>query len=301
MKLLITGSAGLIGSALYKYLSGRFDVHGLDIVQTDTVNYVVDVSSGRLHAVLEEIRPNVIIHAAAIKSLAVCENERQSCWGINTQSTGEIAKFAEESFAKVIYLSSDMVFDGREGNYSEFDEPHPTNWYGTTKKVSEEVLSRLDNSAICRTAFVLGDLNEKDRKVLEKEILSDVLDNQSLFPYYVSARLKQGKVVRLPDTIISSPATTKLLQKAIERVIEKDLSGIFHIASCESISRYKLGLAIAALVGGDSSLIIKDESVISELRPKDLSFNVHKTYELLGLNLEDWTIEKLLRDLNLDK
>jgi len=301
MKLLITGSAGLIGSALHKFFQTRFNVCGLDVLKTDTVDYVVDISSvEKLRIALEEIKPDIIIHAAVIKSLVACEKERQLCWSVNTESTIEIVRFAKESAAKVIYISSDMVFDGKKGDYSETDEPHPINWYGTTKHSSEEELARLENSAICRTAFVFWDLTEKDKDVLKKEILSEVLDNQSLFPYYVFARLMQGKLVRLSDTTISSPTTTLLLQKGIERIIDRSLAGIFHIASCESTSRYKLGLAIATLVGADPSLIIKDESVVSELRPKDLSLNVGKTYKLLDINPSDLTIEKLLLSLNLD-
>ncbi len=296
MRIFITGSAGLIGSHLYFSLTeDGHSVYGIDIVSTQSVDSVVDISTkGELESKLEEIRPDVIVHAAAIKSLIECENNKQKSWDVNVQSTAQIVQFAKRNKTHVVYISSDLVFDGKTGNYKEGDLPNPINWYGVTKYHSELLIKEIDNYAICRTALVVGNLIEKNNPQLIKELSLGVLNNQSFLPSYVINRLKQKNNVLLPNTVISSPTHLVLLAKGVSSIIKDSLTGIYHLTGSESISRYKFALRIAGLFNLDVSLVGVDESNIINIRPKNLGMNVIATYRRLGISLSDWNIDALI-------
>lgn len=298
-KIFITGSAGLIGSSLYTVLKQTdFVVYGVDSAEGISVDCVLDVSlKAQLKQKLNEFNPQIIIHAAAIKSLTNCEDDKLRSWDVNVESTAEIVQYAKIHDVKIVYISSDVVFDGKVGNYKEIDQPNPINWYGTTKYHSELLIREIPNSVICRTALVLGNLRDGDKKQLVIELESDVLNNQSLLPYFVLDRLKNGQKVMLPNQIISSPTHIDLLKTAVIELIKKNLKGIYHCTGSEPVSRYDFAIKIAEFFNLDKTLIEVDESNILAIRPKNLSMNVKNTYEEIGLKISDWNIENLINKL----
>lgn len=298
-KIFITGSAGLIGSSLYTVLKQTdFVVYGIDSVEGISVDCVLDASlKTQLRQKLDEFNPQIIIHAAAIKSLVGCEDDKLRSWNVNVESTSEIVQYAKIHDVKIIYISSDVVFDGKIGNYKECDLPNPINWYGTTKYHSELLIREIPNSVICRTALVLGNLRENDKKQLGIELESDVLNNQSLLPYFVLDKLKKGQRVMLPNQIISSPTHIDLLKTTVVEIIKKNLKGIYHCTGSEPVSRYDFAIKIARVFNLSEDLIGINESNILAIRPKNLSMNVKKTYEEIGLKISDWNIESLINKL----
>lgn len=300
-KILITGSAGLIGSHLYKSLGESFTVIGLDIKPGPTVDFYLDLKdSVLLGNKLKEIAPNIIIHAGAAKSLMECENNKIDSWLSNVNSTLEIVKFAKENNKKVIYISSDVVFDGEEGNYTEDDKPNPINFYGKTKYASEILVSTLGQHAICRTALVIGNINDLDKTRLKEEVTSGTpLNNQSLLPYYILEKLNRGENVKLPNKIISSPTHVELLSVAIYKIISENICGVFHTVGSEPISRFEFASRIAEFFKLEKKLINVDEGEILAIRPKNLSMNFDKTYKILNLSKQDWNIESILNKLKI--
>lgn len=297
--ILITGSAGLIGSTLYQhFLNQNIRVVGIDNKPSDTVDNVVDVSDrAALHQILTELSPTCIIHAAAIKGLVDCETDREVSWNTNVGSTLEIVQYAHTHGTKIVYISSDVVFDGQRGNYTETDLPNPINWYGTTKYMSELALGKIPNVAICRTALVVGDLLPHQRDELQREIGNDVLQNQSLFPYYVAERLWAGLPVAVPETIVSSPTHVSLLVHLIDTILNRDLVGTFHCVGSEQISRYTFAKKIAEYLGHDTNLVIADEKNIASIRPKSIGLNVDESYRLFGLSHAQGSTTSLLEHL----
>ncbi len=298
-KIFITGSAGLIGSSLYSAFKGEgFVVYGVDCISGACVDCMVDVSvKTKLNQKLNEFQPQIIIHSAAIKGLADCENDKLKSWYVNVESTAEIVQYAKTRDVKIVYISSDIVFDGKMGNYSENDLPNPINWYGTTKYHSELLVREIPNSAICRTALVLGLLRESDRVQLAKELKSDTLNNQSLLPYFVINRLNKNQKVTLSNKTISSPTHIDLLKMSILIIVNRNLRGVYHCIGSESISRYSLAVRIADFFGLDKNLIEIDELNTLVIRPKNLSMDITKTYEEIGLKISDWNIESTINKL----
>jgi len=297
-RILVTGSAGFIGRYLYRYLADQgFDLVGLDKLRGSEVDIVSDLSDGhQLTRVLCSTTPDVIIHCGAIKDLEECQKERMLAWNTNVGSTHWIVQYLlGKPGKKVIYISSDIVFDGKKGNYTEHAPPNPVNWYGTTKFHGELLLRQLDNYAICRTALVLGDLTEQYRQLLKHELAQPILGNQTLLPHYVYNRLIRGNPVAFPDDVVSSPTHLELVGLAIARILQLDLRGIFHVSGAEQISRYGFAARVAEYHRLSRDLVRVDNTRISPIRPKNVGLNTESTFARLGIAAKDWNVDGILR------
>lgn len=280
-KLIITGSSGLIGSFLKKDFIQDFRVLGIDKQSSVSTDIVLDLRKiNILENVLRREQPDIIIHTAAIKDLITCQNNTQRAWDINVGVTDFLANYAGKNGVFFVQISSDMVFDGNKGNYSESDEPSPINWYGATKYAAELLIrEKAKIYAICRTAQVFSPLNEKDAACLATSTKTGILTNQSLFPYFVVKRLLLKKTVFAPK-IISSPTPITLLSFFIKEIIRHRARGIFHIAGAKSFSRYQLALILAKEFDLSSSLIKPKNDFTAYLRPKDTSLDSKKIRRL---------------------
>lgn len=299
-KIVVTGGKGFIGSSIVSYLvdKGHY-VTSIDINCGENV-ILCDVSDEHaLAKLLINEKPEIIIHCAAIKNLPVCEKDRAKSLLTNVLSTEVIASYAASHNAKIVYLSSDVVFNGEKGNYTPSEDTNPINWYGNTKVFSEHIVRDVPRSAICRTALVIGALNETYKIELAKELKMDLLVNQTLLPQYIYHRLKNNMALRMPTGIISNPTPIELLCDMVGRIIDKDARGIFHTTGPDAISRYETADLIARLFDLDKRLIVKDDENISPLRPKNVSMDSRATFEKLDIDTEDWRLAKYLVKVDL--
>lgn len=296
----ITGANGFVGRNLAKRLStDGHTVHRVDIVASDTVQ-ACDVSDPtQLMQSLKACKPDVIVHCAARKNLSDCEENKLASFVSNSLSTEIIAEYARRTQAKVVYLSSDVIFNGQRGNYRPEDPIHPINWYGKTKAFSETILQTVDNVAICRTALVIGKLSNEYKQLLQVELSNEVLVNQTLLPQYIYERLRTGQTVRLPRAIISNPTPVELLCDMVVKIIEQDARGTFHATGPDALSRYETGLLIADVFRFDPQLVIEDDGNISLLRPHDISMDSEGTFKHLGIDIADWRLADYLADREL--
>jgi dTDP-4-dehydrorhamnose reductase len=305
MRILITGANGFIGNnILIKLKSNKSnEIQGIDINQTDNIQSI-DVSNRNFFSrYLSNYKPDFIIHTAAIKDLIKCENNKLNALKTNTLSTETIAEYVKNynSDAKVVYISSDVVFDGIKGNYEITDNPNPINWYGKTKLFSEIILKNLKNYSILRTALVIGNLNEANTSALKKELNNSILQNQTLLPQYVFGRLEKGLDLRLPTNIISNPTHVNEIVKAIEILITTFKIGVFHLAGTTQISRYDFAKVIADKFDLNQALIKIDNTKVVPFRPRNISLNTDKSMKILGLPLDEWTIDNYLKQIDFTK
>ena len=277
--LLITGGSGLLGSNLARLALSRFEVYatyrshpahipGCEFVCLDIRDKEQTLS------VFKKIKPQLVIHAAASAKVDYCEEHHQETWAINVVGTESVVMAASEIKAKLIYISTDSVFDGEHGMYREKDTPYPVNTYARTKLEGERAVQRLaPDSIIARTAFYGWSLREE----------------RSLAEWVVSS-LREGKDLKMFTDVFFSPIFTSNLAEALIEMYQRSLRGLYHVAGSERCSKYHFGQEIARVFELDSGLIQPGSIIEAGLkapRPKDISLDVSKASGEIDTQLLD--------------
>lgn len=170
MKLYITGIAGLLGNNIVKKLVNRCEITGIDILDLDIPNVTYEKFSlyekDKLKQHIEQVSPDVLIHTAAAVNVDECEENPEWAFKLNEEVTKDIAMICNELEIKLVYISSDAVFDGESKKlYDEADEVHPLNVYAKTKLGGEKYVLDYERNLVFRTN-IYGQ-NIQDKKVLE--------------------------------------------------------------------------------------------------------------------------------------
>ena len=221
-KMLITGASGLLGNNLALYFKDKHDVLGLynlHPVKIDGVEtHKADISSETaLNEIIQKFKPKIIIHSASLTNVDYCETDRLLTDKVNTLGTKLVTYNAIHSDAKLIYISTDSVYDGTKGDYTEEDETNPANYYGLSKYRGEQEILKRSGSVIFRTN--LFGWNIQDKHSLAEWVINE-LSNKS--------RIKGFK-----DVYFSSIYTLEMA-KIIEMAIDKDIAGIYNCGSRNS-------------------------------------------------------------------
>lgn len=284
MKIFITGGSGLLGSKIaeiavdkgYEVYSG-YHSHKPEFgeaVKFDLAN--PESISGIIH----EVKPDVIIHSAALTDVDRCEKERDMAYRINAEGTGIVAGVAGELGSFLVYVSTDYVFDGERGMYREEDETNPVNHYGYTKLAGEQ---HCQDFCIARTCVIYG---------------ARPASGKVNFVLWLIDRLEKGEGVRIVTDQLITPTLNTNLAKMILECAERRLKGIFHLAGATRVSRFEFAKEIAKVFGLDESLIIPsrmDEINWIAKRPRDSSLDVSKAVEYL--NEKPFELRKALKVL----
>ena len=279
IKVVITGSNGLLGQTLLDLLilDGKYQVHGVSRGPSRyPVNgfqyHTVDLSDKiQVNAALAAISPNFIINTAAMTHVDVCDSNREACDIINVQMVSWLVEYCKLSNAHLIHLSTDFVFDGKNGPYKETDTTNPISYYGLSKLRSEEtILSSKINFTILRTILVYGLVRDMSRTNIVLWVLKS---------------LKTGKPITVVHDQYRMPTNAKSLSEACKLAMEAKRNGIFHISSSRLMSVYQIAVTVAKTFGLNSDLI----SPISSLelnqpanRPPKTGFYIEKAVKELG-------------------
>jgi dTDP-4-dehydrorhamnose reductase len=227
-KILITGGNGLVGKYLnfllekknYKFFS--FGKEKLDVTRKEKV-----------YEIFKEIRPDIVIHLAALTDVDFCEKNPEKAFNINSDGTKNIVEISSQFKSFIIYFSTDFVFDGKKGSpYNENDIPNPVNVYGKSKLKGEEFVKNYKKSLIIRTSRIFG----KDGKSFGCKL-----------PYI----MKEKKEIFLTDDIINSPTYAFDLSDCIIKLIEKDIYGIINVCNEGWCSWYEFGLKMKKILNSD--------------------------------------------------
>ena len=272
MKFLVTGSAGLVGSQVVKDLiEQKHEVyscynnskpeHGIPI-QLDLTN------TENIKETINKIKPNNIIHLAAMTSVDQCETQQELATKINTTSTEILTRQAAKQNAFFLYVSTDYVFDGITGMKKENDTPNPLGFYGKSKLAGELTLNNLASSyAIARTSTPFG--FHKTKKS---------------FPIWIKENLESKQEIPVLVDQFTSPTFVPNLSKMLIEISTKKLVGIIHTAGASKISRYNLAEMISDKLDLDKKFLHPtsiDEMDWNAQRPKDSSLDVSLATELL--------------------
>jgi len=274
-KILITGISGFLGSNLAMAFEGKFRVCGLSRAGSSSGAYdtarvdLTDKDSAVKHVKGEA--PDVILHCAAIANVDHCERFPEEARKANVEASANIADAALETGAKVVYISTDQVFDGTKGDYREEDETLPVNVYGKTKLDGEKaVAERSDGNIIARTNFFGWSLR--------KELT---------FAEWILDAALTGKSVTLFRDFVFNPLFVKDLAAVMMDMLDKGLSGTFHLGSKGCMTKLGFGKRLLDVFGLEFDATAIKEGVISDVklaakRPADVSLNTDKIRRGLG-------------------
>lgn len=185
-------------------------------------------------------KPDVVIHLAAITDPDRCEEDRARALRVNFEATEKLARLSVATGAQLIFASTDLVFDGARGDYTETDEAQPLGTYGMSKLRAEHVVLRT-----CPRAFVFrSSLIYGFGSPTGSTFLTSVIEN-----------LEAGKPVKLFTDQIRNPILIDDLTEAVIRAIGLDLAGLFHVAGPEAVSRLDFGRLVCREFGFDQGLL----------------------------------------------
>ncbi|MEO9570294.1 MAG: NAD(P)-dependent oxidoreductase [Polaribacter sp.] len=275
IKVVITGSNGLLGQSLLKLLlqeKNKYQVFGFSRGENrsgrEDFSYVsIDITKEEiLKTELTKIKPNFIINTAAMTQVDSCEDNKEACDLLNVTVVKWLAEISSEINAHLIHISTDFIFDGVKGNYKENDKPNPLSYYGLSKLKSEEVLfnSKIEYT-ILRTILVYGKVYDMSR---------------SNIVLWVKSMLENGKEITIVDDQFRTPTYVQDLALACKISMDKKAIGIFNIASKELLSVYEIAQQIADVFQLDRSLIKPiSTSILNQTapRPAKTGFDLTKT------------------------
>jgi dTDP-4-dehydrorhamnose reductase len=270
--ILVIGAKGMLGRDLMGVLLSSLpndEVIGWDIEEIDIQKEEDTVFK------IEKLRPDIMVHIAAYTDVDGCELNEEKAFAVNAEGTKHVALTASRCQAKMIYLSTDYVFDGNKREpYLESDSPHPLNVYGRSKWKGEQYVQELvKDPLIVRTQWLFGRYGKN----------------------FVTSILRQAgekKVLSIVNDQIGSPTYTVDLAKAISALIQFDASGIFHVANSDLCTWYTFGQAILKLSGMDKVRAIpisSKELGRPAIRPSYSVLNCQKLKKKTGLTLRPWS------------
>lgn len=278
MKILITGANGFLGQHLSLYLAANNNAvyasgrGACKIPSTNNIFYTPLELTNKLEveAAINKIRPSIIIHTAAMSKPDECDVNREICVLNNVTASEYLVTAANKVDAKIIYVSTDFIF-GEGGPHSEDDQPNPLNFYGESKLMAEQfVKANAMQYAIMRPVFIYGEIWQGVRPT---------------FLHWVKNNLEQHKKIKVVSDQFRTPTFVMDLCKGIEAMIEKNVTGDFHLAGKNILSPYDMAITVADVLQLDKTLI---ESVTSETFPepvkraKHSGLKIDKARKILG-------------------
>lgn len=279
MKILGTGLSGLVGSRIVELLKDtfEFDSSSEDIADKEIITKRIVNSDSK-----------IVLHLAAKTDVDGCERdkdlkEKGEAWKVNVLGTENVAKACSKSNKKLVYISTDFVFDGKKsGPYTEDDDPNPINWYGRTKYEGELVVQKsVSKWLILRIAFPYRAKFEK------KDFVRKLID-----------LLGRGEAFSMVIDEIITPTFIDDIAFALHALIKNNATGIYNVVGDQFLSPYDAGLLIAKIFDFDKSLIstIKREEFFKDRAPRPFNLSL-KNDKITGLRIRMRTFEEGLEEI----
>ncbi len=267
-RYFVTGASGLLGLNLCLHLAKDHEVFG--VIQQDELQgvpyqvIVEDLSNESApKRLIERIKPDVVIHTAALAIVDECEKQPERAMLVNGVLPGIIAAICKQKSIPLVHISTDAVFDGEKGDYSENDQPNPLSVYAKSKLEGENTVKKENPDAIIARVNFFG---------------WSLHGNRSLAEIFYT-NLNAGKKIKgFTDVHFCTLFVMKLVEILL-KMIKEELHGIYHTVSSESLSKYDFGIAIARRFGLNEKLVEPTrvaESGLVARRSPNLTLNIDK-------------------------
>lgn len=279
-KILITGSNGLLGQKLVELLVSKAHIETIATARGDNrlpfsagYRFVeMDITNPEaVDQVLGNVRPDVIIHTAAMTNVDQCEAEKEACWSLNVTATETLIAACARYRIFLEHVSTDFIFDGTSGPYREEDAPNPISFYGWSKYAAEKAVMSSDiRWAIARTVLVYGIAHDMSR--------SNII-------LWVKKSLEEGKAIKVVTDQFRTPTLAEDLAMGCFLIADQEAKGVYHISGKDFMTPYEMAIASAEYFGLDTSLIsATDASAFTQpaRRPPRTGFKLTKARNVLG-------------------
>jgi dTDP-4-dehydrorhamnose reductase len=277
MKIGITGASGMLGSALLSHLSKKYKLSATSrsksINNPNIIWSCFDITNiALLEKWLKETKPDLLIHCAAIVNVEYCEKNENVAMALHVKVTQVIVNFLNFNKSRLIYISTDSVFDGEKKSvYNESDIVSPLNIYSKTKLMGEESVQLFKNNLILRTNIV--GWTKKGNNSLFEWILQNLINKKQLDLFH---------------DVYFSPISVYHFSILIEKIIEFPIYGIYHCGSRDKISKFEFGEQISKsfnLTDSTINEISVNEMQFKAMRPKNMALNIKKITKALDFQM----------------
>lgn len=279
MKILVTGSNGLLGYKLIQLLASRPEITTVATARKSIGALPVNVRFVELDItdrnqtlqVITEAKPDAVINTAAMTQVDQCETDRESCWLANVTGVENVQLACEQNGCHLIHISTDFIFDGSQGPLDETAVPHPVNFYGESKLAGEQAVmkSRIP-WAILRTVLVFGVTPDMSR---------------SNIVLWVKNSLEAGKTIQVVNDQWRTPTLAEDLAMGCYLAAIHKATGIYHISGDEMMTPFDIAIRTAEFFKLDKTLIKPADSTTFRQparRPLKTGFIITKARKELG-------------------
>jgi len=234
MKILIIGADGQIGSSLLRSCSSfnELRVAGTSINRTENTYFLDITRETNVHEVFSQFKPDAAILCSALTNVDECEKNKDLAHAINIGGTESTAAACRKTGTKLVFLSTDYVFDGKAGPYSETDAPNPLNFYGHTKLAGEKIAGNIENSLIIRSCMVYS-----------------YAPSSLNYAMQVLTRLRNNTPVTAYNDQFENPTYAPELSDTIIKMILGQKRGIYHVAGSDWTTRHEFARQVAVVFG----------------------------------------------------
>ncbi|WP_193756613.1 SDR family oxidoreductase [Clostridium coskatii] len=272
-RVLIVGASGFLGKELYKAfkLNTYYETYGTYFKnEMNSFEYLSMMQLDSIKSTFDKVRPNIVIITSSLTNVEYCEANKDEAYEINVIGIKNIVGFCKKYNCRVVYISTEYVFDGKNGPYDEEDAEFPINYYGKTKLEAEKIIkSEIKDYLIARTTVIYGwDLNSKN-------FIMQLINN-----------LSKNKSMKIPNDQISSPTYCNDLSMIIEKSCDKDIKGVINVVGNDVIDRYRFAVRAAEILELNKSLLIPVKTIsLGQIasRPLNAGLKVDKLISLLKI------------------
>lgn len=282
MKILIIGGGGQLGSKIIEqskdhneiyatYLTNPPQLSDLNIFQADKTDRIL------IQSLIKNIKPDAVIDTAAIHNVDYCETNREQAHTVNVDGTKNVAEACNAIGAKMVFVSTDYVFNGKKGNYTETDVPFPINYYGESKLEGENIVKNIcKDYCIVRTSVIYSWVSKQSVVKTSGKPLNFVM--------WANEKLRKGEPLNIVNDQYGSPTLADHLAQILIQICMTNVMGLYNVAGKTRINRYDLIHRLIEKMGYDPGLVKSVSSTTlnqKAIRPMDSSLNVEKIEETL--------------------
>jgi dTDP-4-dehydrorhamnose reductase len=276
--IVVTGASGLLGASVILQarnlgleVAGLYHSHPLQLPGAAMRRAdLMDLAATR--ELVRTLKPDAIIHCAAATNVDWCETHPEETERVNVQASSLLAETACDLNARFIYISTDAVFDGRQGNYSEGDQPVPLNVYGQSKLSGEHAVRERHASALIVRINIYG---------------WNAQDKLSLAEWFLRNLREEERVPGFTD-VLFCPMLVNDLADVLLQMLDRRLSGLYHVTGSEKISKYEFGRRVATTFDLDPGKVVPSRASDARLkarRPLDISLDTQKIRQAVGFEM----------------